>query len=241
MRQLLLGINVDHVATIREARGGASPDLLAAAKEAIAGGADSITVHLREDRRHIQDRDVQELHATLQVPLNLEMSMTEDIVQFAESLMPPHVCLVPENRLERTTESGLDVCGNKQRVAEVCTRMHAGGSEVSLFLDPVAEQVKAAAGVGATAIELHTGDYANSSGAAKQQMLQQLREAAALAQELGLRVYAGHGLDVDNVAKIAAIECVVGLNIGYSVICRAVFCGIRNAVKEIKAAMQRPG
>lgn len=239
MRQLLLGINVDHVATLREARGGASPDLLAAAKEALAGGADGITVHLREDRRHIQDRDVLELHAALQAPLNLEMSMAEEIVRFAAGLKPPQVCLVPENRLERTTESGLDVCGNRQRVTEVCKRMHAAGSEVSLFLDPVAEQVKAAAEAGAAAIELHTGDYANSSGAARQQVLRQLREAAALAHGLGLRVYAGHGLDTGNVAKIAGIEHVIGLNIGYSVICRAVFCGIRNAVMEIKDAMQQ--
>ena len=239
MNKLLLGVNIDHVATLRQARGGATPGILEAAEEAIAGGADSITVHLREDRRHIQDEDVTRLKEKLKVPLNLEMSMAEAIVDFAEQQAPAYTCLVPENRQERTTESGLDVAGNITRVTTVCARLGKAGSRVSLFIDPVPEQVTAAAAVGAAAVELHTGDYANASNDKAQQLLQQLRQAALQAHELGLLVHAGHGLDIDNIKPIVAIQHISELNIGYSIVCRAIFCGIRNAAAEIKAAMER--
>ncbi|MGV0005120.1 MAG: pyridoxine 5'-phosphate synthase [Candidatus Porifericomitaceae bacterium WSBS_2022_MAG_OTU9] len=238
MKYLALGVNIDHVATLRQARGGCSPDILEAAQEAIAGGADAITVHLREDRRHIQDQDIFRLRNNLKAPLNLEMSTTGEIVDIVESLAPAYVCLVPERRSERTTESGLDVCRHKEKIADICKRMSKVGSRVSLFIDPLPKQIEAAVEVGTAAVELHTGDYANANAAAKLEMLGKLQDAAAQAHDLGLLVHAGHGLDIDNVTAVAAIKHISELNIGYSIICRSLLCGIRCAVAEMKNCIQ---
>ncbi len=228
-----LGLNIDHIATVRQARGGHDPQLVRAALEGIRGGADGITVHLREDRRHIQDQDVFDLKRSISVPVNLEMSVCEEIVKVACRLRPPKACLVPERRQELTTEGGLDVVGEKRRIAQVVDRLQEKGVSVSLFIDPISEQIQAAYDVDCHFIELHTGRYANSQGLKRKRELARLQKASLLAHSLGLGINAGHGLNYENVKPIAKLPHVQELNIGHAIVARAVFCGLRKAVLEM--------
>jgi len=233
--RVLLGVNIDHVATLRQARGTRYPDPVQAAIEAEQAGADGITVHLREDRRHIQERDVELLAAVLQTRMNFEMAVTDEMIAFAERIKPAHVCLVPERREELTTEGGLDVCGNEARVQVAVERLAAAGCEVSLFIDPDARQIEAAKRVGAPVIELHTGHYADTEGDEQAQALKRIQVAVNYARKLGLVVNAGHGLHYHNVEPIAAIPGINELNIGHAIIARALFSGLAQAVKDMRA------
>lgn len=234
-----LGVNIDHVATIRQARRTIEPDPVWAASLAELAGADGITIHLREDRRHIQDRDVRVLRDTVQVKLNLEMAVAEEIVGIAIDTRPEQCTLVPEKREEVTTEGGLDVIGNRDRVAQVTQRLQAAGIEVSLFIDPEEDQIAASREVGATAIELHTGCYADATSAEAQAAeLEKLRTAGAFAIENGLLLHMGHGLTYRNVIPVATIPNVSELNIGHSIIARAVLVGLERAVREMKSLIQ---
>ncbi len=233
-----LGVNVDHVATLRQARGVDYPDPVEAALVAEAAGADGITVHLREDRRHIQERDVEELRRRLRVKLNLEMAVTDAMVDFALRVQPGDACFVPERREELTTEGGLDVAGHAARITAAARRLAAAGIRVSLFIDPDPAQVRASRSAGVHAVELHTGDYANAAGDAERgRQLARLRLAAAEAALLGLEVHAGHGLTVANVRPVAAIAEIVELNIGHSIVARAVLIGMAAAVREMRAVL----
>ncbi len=233
-----LGVNVDHVATLRQARGVDYPDPVEAALIAEGAGADGITIHLREDRRHIQERDVEAMRRKLQVPLNLEMAVTDAMVAFALRVRPARACFVPERREELTTEGGLDVAAHVARVADAARRLSAAGIRVSLFIDPEPAQLRAAADAAAPAVELHTGDYANAAdSAAVARELGRLRVAAAEAARLGLEVHGGHGLTVANVGPVAALPEIVELNIGHSIVGRAVLVGMAPAVAEMKAAI----
>ncbi|WP_321350932.1 pyridoxine 5'-phosphate synthase [Halopseudomonas oceani] len=232
--RVLLGVNIDHVATLRQARGTRYPDPVQAAIEAEQAGADGITVHLREDRRHIQERDILLLAQVLQTRMNFEMAVTDEMVAFAEKIRPAHVCLVPERREELTTEGGLDVCGNEARVQAAIERLAAAGSEVSLFIDPDPRQIEAAKRLGAPVIELHTGHYADTEGAEQQQALERIRESVNYARKLGLVVNAGHGLHYHNVEAIAAIPGINELNIGHAIIARALFSGLAGAVRDMR-------
>lgn len=237
-----LGVNIDHVATLRQARyrgreERGEPDLIAAARAAAAGGADQITVHLREDRRHIQDADVLRLRR-LSIPLNLEMSVAEEIVRFARRVRPDEACLVPERRQELTTEGGLDVAGDPRRIREVVRRLRAAGIAVSLFIDPEIRQVRAAAAVGADFVELHTGRYADALAAPRRRReLDRLLSAGAEAIRLGLGLNAGHGLNYRNVRPVCRMPGIHTLNIGHSIVSRAVSVGMRRAVAEMKALL----
>lgn len=234
-----LGVNIDHVATLRQARGTPYPDIVRAAKAALAGGAHGITVHLREDRRHIQDADVEALVNLPGVVLNLEMAVTDAMLTIAERLRPPHACLVPEKREELTTEGGLDVAGQPAVVAAACRRLAAAGIRVSLFIDPDPGQIEAAVAAGAPAVELHTGAYADTGDAsAREAELARLREAATAAAAAGLEVHGGHGLNLDNVAPVAAIPELAELNIGHAIVADAVFMGLEQAVVAMGRAMQ---
>lgn len=236
--RLLLGVNIDHVATIRQARGTRYPDTVQAAALAEEAGADGITIHLREDRRHIQDRDVYLLKETLQTRMNFEMAVTEEMIAIAEDVKPAHCCLVPEKREELTTEGGLDVAGQEERVKEACDRLAAAGIEVSLFIDPEPAQIDATIRCGAPVIELHTGAYAEAESSVEQaEELKRIREAAAYAYQKGLVVNAGHGLHYHNVEQIAEIPEMNELNIGHGIIARALFVGLKEAVSEIKQQM----
>lgn len=235
---IALGLNIDHVATLRQARRGRYPDPLHAALIAEQSGADSITLHLREDRRHIQDRDVHLMRETLQTRMNLEMAVTEEMVRIASSVKPQDVCLVPESRQEVTTEGGLDVQGQLPRVTDTCRALADAGIRVSLFIDPDRSQIDAARSAGAPVIELHTGRYADTQGTQQAHEFERLRAAAIFAADLGLVVNAGHGLNYHNVASIAAIPQIVELNIGHSIVARAVFDGLATAVREMKALMR---
>ena len=233
-----LGVNVDHVATLRQARGVDYPNPVEAALVAEAAGADGITVHLREDRRHIQERDVEELRRRLRVKLNLEMAVTDAMVDFALGVRPGDACFVPERREELTTEGGLDVAGHAARITAAARRLAAAGIRVSLFIDPDPAQVRASRSAGVHAVELHTGDYANAAGDAERgRQLARLRRAAAEAALLGLEVHAGHGLTVANVRPVAAIAEIVELNIGHSIVARAVLVGMAAAVREMRAVL----
>lgn len=237
---IALGVNIDHVATLREARKTRYPSVLLAALAAEQAGADSITAHLREDRRHIQDGDIRVLQDQLQTRLNLEMAVTDAMLAVACSVRPASVCLVPERREELTTEGGLDVLGNFAWVQAACAQLGAEGIQVSLFIDADPRQVEAALSAGAPAIELHTGHYADANDAAERsEALARLRSAARMAADGGLRVHAGHGLHYHNVQPICAIPAVRELNIGHAIIARAVFCGIDAAVREMKALLVR--
>jgi pyridoxine 5-phosphate synthase len=238
-RSVLLGVNIDHVATLRQARGTRYPDPVQAAFVAEQAGADGITIHPREDRRHIQTRDVYVLKETLQTRMNLEMAVTEDNLQLAEEVVPEYCCLVPEKREELTTEGGLDVVGQEAAVAAACQRLAALGVLVSLFIDPDQAQIDAAVRCGAPVIELHTGRYADSSGQEQQQELERIREAAAYARTLGLVVNAGHGLNYHNVAAIAAIPDMHELNIGHAIVAHALFVGFEAAVREMRQLIDR--
>ena len=232
-----LGVNIDHVATLRQARGGREPDPVWAAAEAELGGADGITVHLREDRRHIQDRDLRLLRETVQTRLNLELAVEPSIVAIALQLRPHQLTFVPERRAELTTEGGLDVVGQFDRVGEAVARCREAGLEVSLFIDPSLEQVAASARLGVDAVELHTGRYADASDASEaRRELEALIGAGDAVKKAGMALHAGHGLNYRNVADVARIAGMAELNIGHSIISRAVFSGIREAVREMKAA-----
>jgi pyridoxine 5-phosphate synthase len=234
---IALGINIDHVATLRQVRRARYPDPLHAALLAEKAGADSITLHLREDRRHIQDRDVHVMREALQTRMNLEMAVTDEMLAIAAAVRPQDCCLVPEKRAEVTTEGGLDVAGQTSRIRDACAALAAAGIRVSLFIDPDRRQVEAAQQVGAPVIELHTGAYAESCGADQARELERIRAAAAHADSIGLVVNAGHGLHYHNVGPIAAIAPIVELNIGHSIIAQAVFDGLAQAVRDMKKLM----
>ena len=234
-QRVLLGVNIDHVATLREARGTRYPDPVQAAIEAEQAGADGITVHLREDRRHIQERDIRLLVEVMQTRMNLEIAVTDEMLAFAGEIRPAHVCLVPERREELTTEGGLDVVGNLARVQQAVEQLSGHGCQVSLFVDADPRQIEAARDAGAPVIELHTGHYAEASGLEQERALQRVREGAAYALKLGLVVNAGHGLHYHNVEPIAAIPSINELNIGHAIIARALFSGLAGAVSEMRA------
>jgi pyridoxine 5-phosphate synthase len=234
---IALGLNIDHVATLRQARRGKEPDPVHAALMAEMAGADSITLHLREDRRHIQDFDVRRLKGLLKTRMNLEMAVTEEILRIAEEVRPEDCCLVPEKRQEVTTEGGLDVAAEEARMKEATGRLGRQGIRVSLFIDPDPQQVEASARIGAPAIELHTGAYAEATGAAKATELERLARCARLGAGLGLEVHAGHGLNYHNVQPVAAIREIVELNIGHAIVSRALFEGLAAAVRDMKALM----
>ena len=237
---MLLGINIDHVATLRNARGASYPSPLEAALVAETNGADAITLHLREDRRHIKDADVFAIRQAIKTRMNLEMAMTEEMLANALQVMPEDVCIVPEKRTEVTTEGGLDVAGQPEKVRDYVARLHAAGIRVSLFIDAERAQIQAAYDGGARVIELHTGAYADApTPAARAAELAKIREAAAFADGLGITVNAGHGLTVQNVGAIAQIPQVVELNIGHSIIAQAVFLGLPDAIRQMKEAMFR--
>lgn len=235
---ILLGVNIDHVATLRQARGTRYPDPVQAAIEAEQSGADSITLHLREDRRHIQERDVRLLQEILQTRMNLEMAVTEEMLAIAEQVGPADCCLVPERREELTTEGGLDVAGQKGRIREACQRLAEAGVRVSLFIDAEPTQIEAAIECGAPVIEIHTGHYADARDHHETEAeLARIERAVRLGSEGGLQVNAGHGLHYHNTAAIARIAQIRELNIGHAIIGRAVFVGLQEAVREMKRIM----
>lgn len=235
--EILLGVNIDHVATLRQSRGTRYPEPVQAALEAELAGADGITLHLREDRRHIQDRDVEMLKDILQTRMNLEMAVTDEMVAIAERIRPADCCLVPERREELTTEGGLDVAGQRDRVRDACSRLAEAGVRVSLFIDAEPRQIEAAAEVGAPVVEIHTGHYADTDGTEQHAELERIRRAVQLGHEAGLQVNAGHGLHYHNVGPIAAMPAVRELNIGHAIIARALFTGLGDAVREMKRLM----
>lgn len=235
---ILLGVNIDHVATLRQARGTSYPSPVEAALAAEAAGADYITLHLREDRRHIQDADVHELRARLKTAMNLEAAVTPEMIAIAARIRPRDVCFVPERRAELTTEGGLDVTGNFTAVAAACRELAAAGVRVSLFIAPERAQIDAAKEAGAPVIELHTGHYADADGAGRRAELERVRAAAAHATGLGLHVNAGHGLNYENVRPIARLPQIRELNIGHAIIARAVFTGLAGAVREMKTLIE---
>ena len=235
--RILLGVNVDHVATLRQARGTRYPDPVKAALDAEEAGADGITIHLREDRRHIQERDVELLKQTLQTRMNLEMALTDAMLDFAEYIKPAYVCLVPEQRVELTTEGGLDVLAQETHIKQACDRLQSAGSQVSLFIDPQREQIDASVRCGATLVELHTGTYADATAADQQAELKRIADAALYAEQQGLVVNGGHGLHLHNVAAIAAITAFNELNIGHAIIAQALFVGLKQSVIDMKAVM----
>jgi len=237
--RILLGVNIDHVATIRQARGTRYPEPLQAALLCEQSGADAITLHLREDRRHIQDRDVHMLKEMLQTRMNLEMAATTEMVEIACQVEPQDCCLVPERREELTTEGGLDVVANFEHLKAVCGRLGEAGIRVSLFIDAEAEQLEAAAATGAPVVEIHTGHYADAVDPGQRQLeLLRIQKAVATGESLGLQVNAGHGLDYHNVMEIAAIPGIRELNIGHSIVARAIFSGLAEAVREMKQLMR---
>ncbi len=235
---IALGVNIDHVATLRQARRAQYPDPVYAALMAEEAGADSITLHLREDRRHIQDRDVAAMRAALQTRMNLEMAVTDEMIAIAQQVRPQDCCLVPESRREITTEGGLDVAGQRARIGDAIAALGASHIRVSLFIDPDPVQIEAAQRAGAPVIELHTGAYAEAAGAARAREFERLRSAARAAASLGLTVNAGHGLNYHNVEPIAAIAEIVELNIGHAIVARAVFDGLAKAVHDMKNLMR---
>ncbi|MEM7015749.1 MAG: pyridoxine 5'-phosphate synthase [Pseudomonadota bacterium] len=235
---ILLGVNIDHVATLRQARGTRYPEPVQAAMLAERSGADSITMHLREDRRHIQERDIQLVSAISQTRINLEMAVTDEMIAFAEQSRPADCCLVPERREELTTEGGLDVVKNETKITKACQRLADAGIRTSLFIDPDTDQIHAAVRTGASVVELHTGDYANCEDEeSRQEALIRLVQGIENAHASGLRVHAGHGLHYHNVKAIAAIPHVRELNVGHSVVARALFVGFEEAVREMKRLM----
>jgi pyridoxine 5-phosphate synthase len=234
---LALGINIDHVATLRQARRGRYPDPIHAALAAEMAGADSITLHLREDRRHIQDNDVRVLKGLLKTHMNLEMAVTDEMLGIAADVRPSDCCLVPEKREEITTEGGLDVASQIPRLTEATKALAGHGIRVALFIDPDSRQIEAAAEIGASVVELHTGAYAEREGSHQATELERLRSGARLAAGLGIEVHAGHGLNYHNVQPVAAIRDIVELNIGHSIVARALFDGLSVAVRDMKQLM----
>lgn len=241
---MLLGVNIDHVATLRQARYATMPDaahaeprVLEAARAALEGGADSITLHVREDRRHMQDADAFAVRREIPLPLNLEMGATQAMLDVALKLKPDYVCLVPERRQEITTEGGLDVAGHRDSLRELVAALQANGSRVSMFIDPDVCQVEASAAIGAPMIELHTGRFANTLGAERNAEVERLIAAATRGHELGLEVHAGHGIQIPNLADLNRVPYLSELNIGHTIIARAVFIGLTAAVREMKSAI----
>ena len=239
MKKLRLGINVDHVATLRNARGGSHPDPLRAACLAAVAGADQVTAHLREDRRHITDNDIARLRHEGPLPLNLEIAATEEMVAIALDRLPAACCIVPERREEITTEGGLDAAGDAEQLDPVVARLESAGIRVSLFIDPEPEQIEAARQLGATAVELHTGAYANADARSRTGEIERLRAAARRGVALGLHVHAGHGLDYANVEPVAAIAEIEELNIGHYLVGEAVFTGFEAAIRRMIETMER--
>jgi pyridoxine 5-phosphate synthase len=243
MRPIRLGVNIDHVATLRNARGGVHPDPLEAAMIAVEAGADGITAHLREDRRHISDADIAQLKERIALPLNLEMAVTPEMQEIALRYLPHACCLVPERRAELTTEGGLSVAGQHNLLTPFITALREAGIRVSLFIDPAPEQIEASAQVGSDVVELHTGRFCEAAiagdNAAYTQELRRLAEGARLADSLGLEVHAGHGLTFDTVGPVAQIAEMVELNIGHFLIGEAIFSGLHSAVQRMKALMER--
>ncbi|MBU3020964.1 pyridoxine 5'-phosphate synthase [Aestuariibacter sp. A3R04] len=239
MKEILLGVNIDHIATLRNARGTRYPDPVHAADIAERAGADGITVHLREDRRHIKDRDVKLLAQTINTRLNLEMAVTDEMVNIALEVKPAFCCLVPEKRAELTTEGGLDVTGNRASIKRACDVLAEAGIQVSLFIDAEEKQIDAAVECGAPYIEIHTGQYADATTEQRQKFeLQRLKTGIEYAHQQGLKVNAGHGLHYHNVKPIAAIPTLVELNIGHAIIARAAFDGLEKAVTDMRVLMQ---
>ena len=234
---LRLGVNIDHVATIRNARGGAHPDPVKAALLAVKAGADGITAHLREDRRHVRDEDIAMLMASLDVPLNLEMAATEEMLEIALRHRPHAACIVPEKREERTTEGGLDAAGQMAALEPIVGKLNDAGIRVSLFIEADAGQIEAAIRLGAPVVEFHTGAYAHLDGAARAAELRRIADAAALAAKNGIEPHAGHGLTFDNVAPIAAIPQIAELNIGHFLIGEAIFGGLEASIREMRRQM----
>ena len=232
-----LGVNVDHVATVRNARGIDHPDPVRAARLAVGAGADGITAHLREDRRHIRDDDIARLSEELDAPLNLEMAATDEMVAVAAKFRPHAACLVPERREELTTEGGLDVTGSRDRLGEVVPRLREAGCRVSLFVDPDERQLDAAVAIGAPVVELHTGAYCEATGTGRRAELRRLKDAAAHAERIGLECHAGHGLGFETVSAVAAIPTVVELNIGHFLMGEAMFTGLEGAIRHMRALM----
>lgn len=240
MKEILLGVNIDHIATVRQARGTRYPEPLQAALVAEHSGADAITLHLREDRRHIQDRDVEMLKEMLQTRMNLEMAATKEMLEIATNIQPHDCCIVPEKREELTTEGGLDVKGNLDYLIDYCSTLREVGTRVSLFVDADMEQIDAAKESGAPVIEIHTGHYADAKSVdQKKQELIKISKAVQYGNEIGLQVNAGHGLDYHNVKEITAIDGIVELNIGHSIIARALFDGLSKAVADMKLLLVR--
>ena len=237
MTPLRLGVNIDHVATVRNARGGEHPDPVRAAEIAAKAGADGITAHLREDRRHITDADIDRLMAAIALPLNLEMAATEEMVAIALRHRPHAACIVPERRQERTTEGGLDADGHRDTLAPMVRKLGEAGIRVSLFIEPTPSQVEAAIALGAPVVEFHTGRYAHRTGQARADELKRIADMAALAAKNGIEPHAGHGLTYDNVAAVAAIPQIVELNIGHFLIGEAIFVGLEDAVQRMRVAM----
>jgi pyridoxine 5-phosphate synthase len=242
-----LGVNIDHVATLRQARyagmldsPNAEPDLLSAASACERAGCHGITVHLRGDRRHVQERDVRRLRDSILTKLNLEMGNTKEILEIALEVVPDEVCLVPENRIEITTEGGLDCVHQRQALAPTIRRLQAAGIRVSLFIEPSPDQIETAREIGADMVELHTGAFANAEGEPQQGELRRLRSAAEFAHGIGLQVNAGHGINYANIALIRTIPHLVELNIGHSIISRSILIGLENAAREMLAAMNAP-
>ncbi|SMN15617.1 Pyridoxine 5'-phosphate synthase [uncultured Candidatus Thioglobus sp.] len=234
---IYLGVNIDHIATIRQARGTSYPSPIEGALLCEQSGADSITLHLREDRRHIQDADVEIFRQKLTTKMNLEMATTDEMIAIAEKIKPEDCCLVPEKREELTTEGGLDVSGQISRMTDVCAKLGEAKIIVSLFIDAQKEQIDAARECGAPVIELHTGHYADTSGTEQQQELERIKTMATYAHSIGLQVNAGHGLTLENTAEIAKLPEIIELNIGHSIIARAVFVGLAQATQEMKELM----
>jgi len=240
MTRLKLGVNIDHVASLRQARGTIYPDPVQAAFIAEQSGADIITLHLREDRRHIQDRDVSIMRQTIQTRMNLEMAVTDEMINIACRILPDEVCLVPEKRQELTTEGGLDVAGNLDRMTDAVSRLQGAGILVSMFIDPDPSQLDASIKVGATCVELHTGHFAGAeTDESSDREFESIRQAVVYGKQHGLKVNAGHGLHYHNVERIAAIAGLSDLNIGHAIIARAVFTGLADAVCEMKSLMDR--
>jgi len=240
---LRLGVNIDHVATLRNARGGTQPDPLRAASEAVAAGADGITAHLREDRRHIRDADIEALRRDLAVPLNFEMAATDDMVAIARRIRPHAACLVPEKREERTTEGGLDIIRGRAHLAPRIAMLSEAGIRVSLFVEPDEAVMDAARDLGAPVVELHTGSYCEAvvagDAAAAERELGRIRRTAAHGASIGLEIHAGHGLSLDSVGPVAVLPQIAELNIGHAIVAEAVFVGLSQAVRDMRAAMGR--
>ena len=238
-RHLRLGVNIDHVATIRNARGGRHPDPVRAARLAAQAGADGITAHLREDRRHISDEDIARLSREIDVPLNLEMAATEEMLQVALRHQPHAACIVPEKRAERTTEGGLDAAGGHEHLIYYVRELSSAKIRVSLFIEPDTKQLDAAKSLGAPVVELHTGAYCEAEGPARERELERIRRAAAHAEAIGLECHAGHGLSYETVGAIAAVSTIVELNIGHFLIGEAIFGGLETSIRRMRALMDQ--